>query len=73
MTTGWLFNYCKASVGGATQRVICAFDENDKLVLKREYTITGYGEVKDCYIKEEIGTKKIGRHSFVGCLLFYNQ
>ena len=56
MTTGWLFNYCKASVGGATQRVICAFDENDELVLKREYTITGYGEVKDCYIKEEIGT-----------------
>ena len=24
--------------------------------MKREYTITGYGEVKDCYIKEEIGT-----------------
>ena len=56
MTTGWLFNYCKASVGGATQRVICAFDENDELVLKREYTITGYGNVEDCYIKEEIGT-----------------
>ena len=56
MTTGWLQNNCIARVGGASQRVICAFDENDELVLKREYTITGYGEVKDCYIKEEIGT-----------------
>ena len=33
-----------------------SFDENDELVLKREYTIAGYGEVKDCYINEEIGT-----------------
>ena len=56
MTTGWLYNNCMAYVGGAPQKVICAFDENDELVLKREYTITGYGEVKDCYIKEEIGT-----------------
>ena len=56
MTTGWLYNICMAYVGGASHRVICAFDENDELVLKREYTITGYGEVKDCYIKEEIGT-----------------
>ena len=56
MTTGWLLNNSIARVGGASQRVICAFDENDELVLKREYTITGYGEVKDCYIKEKIGT-----------------
>ena len=56
MTTGWLLNNSIARVGGATQRVICAFDENDELVLKREYTITGYGNVEDCYIKEEIGT-----------------
>ena len=56
MTTGWLFNYCMAYVGGSTQRVICAFDENDELVLKREYTITGYGDVEDCYVKTEIGT-----------------
>ena len=56
MTTGWLYNICMAYVGGASHRVICAFDENDELVLKREYTITGYGKVKDCYIKEEIGT-----------------
>ena len=56
MTTGWLYNNCMAYVGAAPQKVICAFDENDELVLKREYTITGYGEVKDCYIKEEIGT-----------------
>lgn len=56
MTTGWLYNNCMAYVGAAPQEVICAFDENDELVLKREYTITGYGEVKDCYIKEEIGT-----------------
>ena len=56
MTTGWLFNYCKASVGGATQRVICAFDENDELVLKRKYTIAGYGDVEDCYVKTEIST-----------------
>ena len=56
MTTGWLFNYCMAYVGGASQRVICAFDENDELVLKREYTIAGYGNVEDCYVKTEIGT-----------------
>ena len=56
MTTGWLYNVCMAYVGGASHRVICAFDENDELVLKREYTIAGYGEVKDCYINEEIGT-----------------
>lgn len=56
MTTGWLYNNCMAYVGSAPQEMICAFDENDELVLKREYTITGYGEVKDCYIKEEIGT-----------------
>ncbi|MBR6519668.1 MAG: T9SS type A sorting domain-containing protein, partial [Paludibacteraceae bacterium] len=56
MTTGWLYNICMAYVGGGSQRVICAFDENDELVLKREYTIAGYGEVKDCYINEEIGT-----------------
>ena len=56
MTTGWLYNSCMAYVGGASHRVICAFDENDELVLKREYTIAGYGEVKDCYINEEIGT-----------------
>ena len=56
MTRGWSRNYCEPYVGGSTERVICAFDENDELVLKREYTIAGYGEVKDCYIDEEIGT-----------------
>ena len=56
MTTGWLYNNCMAYVGAAPQEVICAFDENDELVLKREYTIKGYGNVEDCYVKTEIGT-----------------
>ncbi len=56
MTTGWLYNNCMAYVGAAPQKVICAFDENDELVLKREYTIKGYGNVEDCYVKTEIVT-----------------
>ena len=55
-TTGWSHNNYAELLGSANYSMICAFDENDELVLKREYTITGYGEVKDCYIKEEIGT-----------------
>ena len=55
-TTGWSHNNHAELIGSANYSMICAFDENDELVLKREYTITGYGEVKDCYIKEEIGT-----------------
>ena len=55
-TTGWSHNNHAELIGSANYSMICAFDENDELVLKREYTIAGYGEVKDCYIKEEIGT-----------------
>ena len=55
-TTGWSHNNYAELLGSANYSMICAFDENDELVLKREYTITGYGEVKDCYINEEIGT-----------------
>ena len=55
-TTGWSHNNYAELLGSANYSMICAFDENDELVLKREYTIAGYGEVKDCYINEEIGT-----------------
>ena len=55
-TTGWSHNNYAELLGSANYSMICAFDENDELVLKREYTIKGYGEVKDCYINEEIGT-----------------
>ena len=55
-TTGWAYNHYAERIGEANHDVICAFDENDELVLKREYTITGYGNIEDCYIKEEIGT-----------------
>ncbi len=56
LTTGWALNHYAGLIGAASHRVICAFDENDELVLKREYTITGYGDVEDCYVKTEIGT-----------------
>lgn len=55
-TTGWSHNNYAELLGSANYSMICAFDENNELVLKREYTIKGYGEVKDCYINEEIGT-----------------
>ena len=56
-TTGWFDCGSHAElIGGETYKVICAFDENDELVLKRDYKIKGYGEVKDCYVKTEINT-----------------
>ena len=55
-TTGWSHNNYAELLGSANYSMICAFDENDELVLKREYTIKGYGNVEDCYVKTEIGT-----------------
>lgn len=55
-STGWAAtNHAKIDGMGPGQ-MICAFDENSELVFKQQYTIKGYGEVEDCYIKAEVKT-----------------
>lgn len=55
-TTGWAITNHAHIDGGGPGRVICAFDEKGEVVFKRKCTISGYGEVKDCYINAEIDT-----------------
>ena len=54
--TGWTMSSHADVEGGGPGTMICAFDENNELVLKREYTIKGYGDVEDCYIETKIET-----------------
>lgn len=54
--TGWTTSSHAEIDGMGPGHVICAFDENDELVFKREYTIEGYDDAEDCYVEAEIGT-----------------
>ena len=54
--TGWTTSSHAEIDGMGPGYVICAFDENDELVFKREYTIEGYDDAEDCYVEAEIGT-----------------
>ena len=53
-TTGWAIANHAHIDGGGPGSMICAFDENGELDFKRTYTIQGYGEVKDCYVRVDI-------------------
>ena len=57
--SGWNTTPYSLIEGASTGNMICAFDEKGEVVFKRKYTISGYGEVKDCYINAEINRNKV--------------
>lgn len=71
-TTGWAIANHAHIDGAGPGSMICAFDENGELDFKRTYTIQGYGEVKDCYVRVDIDLNTNVETAQKGENIYYN-
>lgn len=71
-TTGWAIANHAHIDGGGPGSMICAFDENGELDFKKTYTIQGYGEVKDCYVRVDIDLNTNVETAQKGENIYYN-